>query len=47
MSWQNSAEEIHAEPRFSTASATSRFCVAAPMDTVNMSCSARPLRSSG
>jgi FO synthase len=46
-SWQNSVLEIHAEPRPSTASATSRFCTAAPMDTVNMACSDRLRRSSG
>lgn len=46
-SWQNRVDEIHAEPRPSTASAMRRFCTEAPADTVNMSRSARERRSSG
>ena len=41
------ADEIQAEPRFSTARATRKFCTAAPMETVNMSRSAWDRRSSG
>jgi hypothetical protein len=46
-SWQNRVLEIHAEPSPSTASAMSRFCTAAPIETTNMACSARDRRSSG
>ena len=44
---QNSVLEIHAEPSPSTASAISRFCTAAPIETINMACSAAARRSSG
>ena len=46
-SWQNSVLEIHAEPSPATASAMSRFCTAAPIETMNMACSPPERRSSG
>ena len=46
-SWQNRVLEIHAAPSPSTASAISRFCTAAPIETVNIACSDRLRRSSG